>query len=383
MNRRKIFDQIMRHQQPDGLLVDLGGCPLSTMEGGSDQKLMQCLGITPQPDERVYRFGDVRQLDERLLVQLDIDTRSVGDLMRPQDSHFRQVSPTEYIDEWGIRYRNTGLYWDVVESPLQDATLETLKQYPFPDPESIDRNLLAKYAERAKHLYEDTDYVICANHPVYGVFELGCWMCGFEDFLYRMLAEPEFVHCFFERVLDYQLKVTQIYYEALGPYIHYTSSGDDFATQTATFFSPQLFREFIKPYFRERIRATKALTKAKFLHHSCGSVYTLVDDLIDCGVEILNPIQPKAANMEPWRLKESYGERIVFHGGIDTQELLPFAAPDEVRQVVLETIKTMNCGGGYMFAAAHNIQPDVNMDNLLVMFETANQYKHALAHDAE
>lgn len=379
MNRREIFDRVMRHQQPGGLLVDLGGCPQSSMEGNSAQKLMRCLGITPEPDDRVYHFGDCPQLDERMLKALEVDTRAVGDLMRPRESLARRISDTEYIDEWGIRYRYTGLYWDVVESPLKDATLEELRSYPFPNPDSIDEKLLETYVARAKQLYEETDYIICANHPVYGVFELGCWMCGFEDFLYRMLAEPEFVHCFFERYLEYQLRVTKIYYRALGPYIHYTSSGDDFATQAAPFFSPQLFRELVKPYFKERIRVTKELTQARFLHHSCGSVYSLVDDLIDCGVDILNPIQPKAANMEPWRLKESYGDRIVFHGGIDTQELLPFAPPEKVRETVLGTIETMNQGGGYIFAAAHNIQPDVNVENLMVMFDEANRYKRGAA----
>lgn len=375
MNRRKRFEQVMNHQQPDGLLVDLGGCPLSSMEGNSDKKLMEALGITPEKDDRVYRFGDVRQLDERMLKALDIDTRSVGDLLHPPESHFRQISDTEYIDEWGIHFRFTGLYWEIVESPLQDATLEELQQYRFPDPDSIDPRLIQSYVDRARYLYEETDYVVCANHPVYGVFELGCWMCGFEDFLYRMLAEPEFVHCFFTRVLDYQLRVIDMYYKALGPYIHYTSSGDDFATQTTTFISPKLFRELVKPYFKERIRVTKQLTQAKFLHHSCGSVYSLIDDLVDCGVEILNPIQPKAANMEPWRLKKSFGDRIVFHGGIDTQELLPFASREQVEQVVSETIETMNKDGGYIFAAAHNIQPDVNVENLMTMFETARKYK--------
>ena len=209
-------------------------------------------------------------------------------------------------------------------------------------------------------MYETTDYVICAEHPVYGIFELGCWMCGFEDFLYRMALDEEWIHRFFERVLEYQKKVIQRYYTAVGPYIHYTSSGDDFATQNAPFVSPDMFRELIKPYFKERIAYTKRFTKAKYLHHSCGSVYRLIDDLVDCGVEILNPIQPKAADMQPRGLKAAYGEKIVFHGGIDTQELLPFASESQIEEAVHETIEILNRDGGYIFAAAHNIQPDVN-----------------------
>ena len=215
--------------------------------------------------------------------------------------------------------------------------------------------------------------MICAEHPVYGIFELGCWMCGFDEFLYRIAAEPEFVEKFFEKVLDYQKKVLKQYYGRIGKYIHYTSSGDDYATQNAPFVSPGMFRDYIKPYFQERIRYTKELTDAYYLHHSCGSVYMLLDDLIDSGVEILNPIQPKAKDMGPERLKSEFGDRIVFHGGIDTQELLPFLDEQRIREEVAKTIDIMIRDGGYIFAAAHNIQEDVAPEKLTVMLETARK----------
>ena len=283
----------------------------------------------------------------------------------------------EYIDEWGIRRKFTGLYWENVSTPLKGATLAELNAYPFPDPDSIDQREIDACAAQAKDLYENTDYVICAEHPVYGIFELGCWLCGFEDFLYRMALDEEWVHRFFERVLEYQKKVIKRYYTAVGPYVHYTSSGDDFATQNGPFVSPDMFRELIKPYFKERISYTKQFTKAKYLHHSCGSVFRLVDDLIDCGVEILNPIQPKAADMQPEKLKAAYGDRIVFHGGIDTQELLPFASDQEIEETVHRTIEILNKDGGYIFAAAHNIQPDVNPRSLTVMLNAARKYRKA------
>jgi len=375
MSRREDFQRVLSHEQPHRLIVDLGGCPQSNMEGDLDIKLMQRLGIPVQNEPRRYEFGETRLLDERLLQAMDSDTRAVGGIIRPKESLYQRISPQEYIDEWGLRYRYNGLYWDAVNTPLKDATLEELKRYPFPDPDSIDIAVLDAYAQRAKRLYEETDYIVCANHPVYGVFELGCWLCGFEDFLCRLLIEPEFVHLFFKRVLEYQLRIIKPYYQALGAYIHYTTSGDDFATQRAPFMSRELFVELVKPYFKERIRVTKQYTKAAFLHHSCGSVYSLIDDLIDCGVDILNPIQPKAQDMEPRRLKKEFGSRIVFHGGVDTQELLPFATARQVRDSVRETIEIMNQAGGYIFAAAHNLQPDVNIDNLLTMFEVANSYK--------
>lgn len=376
MGRREDFARTMRHEKPENLILDFGGNPLSSMEGDSEDRLLEFLGYEPKKGPNLL-FGKTKRLDERILTYFDIDTRSVGEIFTPKDSLFQRISDTEYIDEWGVRRRFTGLYWESVNTPLKGATLEELNAYRFPDPDSIDEAEIQTHAQRAKELYENTDYVICAEHPVYGIFELGCWMCGFEDFLTRMALDEEWVHRFFERVLEYQKKVIARYYGALGQYIHYTSSGDDFATQNAPFVSPDMFRELVKPYFQERISYTKQFTKARYLHHSCGSVFRLIDDLADAGVEILNPIQPKATDMQPRRLKETYGDKIVFHGGIDTQELLPFASESQIEETVHETIEILNRDGGYIFAAAHNIQPDVNPKSLTVMLEAARKYRRA------
>lgn len=373
MGRREDFDRTMRHEKPENLIIDLGGNPLSSMEGDSERRLLEYLGFEAEKNEEPA-FGKTKRLDERMLTYFDIDTRSVGEILQPQDSHYKRLSDTEYIDEWGITRRFTGLYWENVGTPLKGATLEELNAYRFPDPDSIDDKVIQAHAKKARELYENTDYVICAEHPVYGIFELGCWMCGFEDFLYRMALDEVWVHRFFERVLEYQKKVIERYYTAVGPYVHYTSSGDDFATQNGPFISPEMFREMIKPYFKERIQYTKQYTNAKFLHHSCGSVFSLIDDLTDSGVEILNPIQPKAADMQPEKLKAVYGDTIVFHGGIDTQELLPFASEGQIEETVHQTIETLNKDGGYIFAAAHNIQPDVNPASLTVMLKAARKY---------
>ena len=199
-------------------------------------------------------------------------------------------------------------------------------------------------------------------------------MCGFDDFLLKMGIDPDFVVKFFDKVWEYQKRVIEIYYGALGRYIHYTSSGDDFATQSSLFVSVDMFNELIKPYLKKRIAYTKQFTDAAFLHHSCGSVFPLIGELVDTGVDILNPIQPKASFMAPDNLKAHYGDRIVFHGGLDTQEVLPFGTRESVGEAVRETIGALNRDGGYIFAAAHNIQEDVPAANVAYMFEAARQY---------
>jgi uroporphyrinogen decarboxylase len=266
------------------------------------------------------------------------------------------------------------LYWEQVSYPLKDSTIEDLDKFKWPDPDSIDPKEIEQSAIEAKKLFEETDYVICAEHPIYGVFELGCWMCGFDDFLLRMILDVEWVEKFFDKIYDYQKRIIENYYGALGKYIHYTSSGDDFATQTSLFVSVEMFSEQIKPYLKNRIAYTKQFTDAAFLHHSCGSVFPLIGELIEAGVEILNPIQPKATYMNPANLKDNYGERIVFHGGIDTQDLLPFGNKESIEENVKSTIDILNSNGGYLFAAAHTIQEDVPPQNLIYMFEAARKF---------
>ena len=373
MSRRENFKKTMKHIEPDDIIMDLGGCPLSSMEGKSMYKLLEFLGFDIPENIDVLRFGKVRRLDERLLKYFDIDTRSVGEIFIPKNSLYEELTEKEYIDEWGIRRIYTGLYWEQVDYPLKGATVDDLKKFKWPDPESVDLKEIEQCAIQAKRLFEETDYIICAEHPVYGVFELGCWMCGFDDFLVKMIIDVEFVEKFFDKIYEYQKKVIEIYYSELGKYIHYTSSGDDFATQSSLFVSVEMFSQLIKPYLKERISYTKKFTDAFFLHHSCGSVFPLIGELIDSGVEILNPIQPKAAFMEPANLKNNFGDKIVFHGGIDTQELLPFGNKNSIEENIKNTIDILNKNGGYIFAGAHNIQEDVPPQNLVYMFEAARK----------
>ena len=370
MGRREDFHRTLSHMNPNRLIIDFGGNPLSRLEGKSHERLLKYLGLSIEQDAPCS--GGI---DERILNMFCCDTRAVGRILRPESSLFQSISDSEYIDEWGIKRRWTGLYWDIVESPLRNATMDDLDVYAWPDPLSVDMAEINRFATKSKYLYEQTDYIICAEHPVYGVFELGCWMCGFDEFLYRCAAEPEFVKKFFQIILEYQKKIIDIYYSAIGKFVHYTSSGDDFATQNGPFMSPAMFTTLIAPFFTERITHTKKYTNASFLHHSCGSVYSLIEELIACGVEILNPIQPRARHMEPVKLKAAYGDKIVFHGGIDTQELLPFADKTRIEAEVGAVIKALNQDGGYIFAAAHNIQEDVPPENIVTMLEAANKFR--------
>jgi len=375
MNRIQLFKDTVSYQKPERLLLDFGGCPLSTIGGISKQNLMDFFGYKDQIDEEAQIAGGDR-IDERILKELDIDTRSFGTILTPKNDVARRISDTEFVDEWGIVYRNAGSHWAICHNPLRDATCADLDAYKWPDPDNINPEQIAAITSIAKRLYEQNEYAICAEHPVLGVFELGCWMCGFDDFLLKMALDPDFVHKFFEIILNYQKKVIDIYYGAVGPYAHYTSSGDDFATQASQFMSLDYFREFVMPYFKERISYTKKYTNAKYLHHSCGSVYPLIPTLIECGVDILNPIQPGAHQMDAQSLKDAYGGKIVLHGGIDTQRILPFGSPQEIDEHVCEVVTALGRDGGYIIAAAHNIQEDVKPENIIAFLQAARKYSY-------
>lgn len=378
MSRRDNFKAILNHRQPDDIIMDLGGCPLSTMMGKSYENLLKYLNISEENTDsgEILKWGQVHRLDDRLVEALDIDTRGVGNVVIPANSTFKVLSDKEYIDEWSIKRVFTGLYWDIIESPLDGKEVEDLASFPWPDPDSIDMDRIRREAARAKYLYENTDYIVVADLPTYGVFELGCWMCGFEDYLCKMAADPDFIHEYSRRVCDYQNRVLELYLRELGPYIHVIVSGDDFATQHTQFVSPKMFQEMIKPYFKERLDTTRQYTDAAILHHSCGSVAKMIPELIDCGVQILNPIQPGAADMSPSNIKPKYGDSIVFHGGFDTQEVLPFGTKEEINAAVKDMMDVMNKDGGYIFAAAHNIQEDVPAENIVEMFRAARKYGH-------
>jgi uroporphyrinogen decarboxylase len=235
----------------------------------------------------------------------------------------------------------------------------------------MDRRRIDRLTETARYLCERTPYVVCARHPVFGVLELGLWMCGYDEFFLRMAAEPEFVRRFFDIVWAYQRRVVEIYYGALGPYVHFTTSGDDFGEQRGPLISPAMFREMVLPYLEKRIRLIASYTDAAFFHHSCGSIREIIPDLIRAGVRILNPIQPRARGMEPDGLKRDFGAELVFYGGVDTQELLPSGTPGEVEAETRRLIGVLGRQGGYVLSAAHTLQEDVPAANVLAMYRAA------------
>ena len=362
MTPRERFIKTVLHEKTDRVAFDLCGSPQTLIDYQETRDaLALCLGIK---GEKQGNFP----LDERILDRLNIDTRLVGDMPMPKTVHNREEKGVVY-DSYGIGRRMVNGHYEICHNPLADCSIDDMMAYPMPEADNIDHSLVQKWAAAAKYLWENTDYAIVAGHPVLGVFEIGCWMFGFDDYLYRLAAEPEMVHAFSARVLDYQKKVIEIYYGALGRYINCTTSGDDFGMQTGPFMSAEMFNTLIKPYLKERIAYTKKYTDAFYQHHTCGSVYDIIPELMDCGADILNPIQPGTYMMEPKRLKAAYGDILTFWGGIDTQDLLPNGSKEDVKKAVRQIVSVMGDKGGYILSPAHCIQQDIPAENIVAIYD--------------
>lgn len=368
MTSRERFAAAMRHEASDRVPIDIGATTLTAMRPRCQQALRRLIGI---PDGE-FRFSNTN-VDERILEWAGTDFRGVGGIAALPSPLARRTSDTASVDWWGVGRDVIDGESQIVECPLAGATREDLAAFPWPEPR-VDEKQLAAWQERARMLRSEGRYAVVAEHPIYGILEMGFWMCGYGDFLLRLAADPDFVRDFFDRVLAIQLRVIEQYYAAVGPYIDLTMNGDDFGSQRGPLMSPAMFGDLVAPYFAERIRAIKRIAPGcYFWHHTCGSVASLLDRIIACGVDILNPIQTSAAGMDPESLKARFGDRIVFWGAVDVQTFLRQATPGEVTEGVRDLVRVLGRDGGFVIAPAHEIQDDVPAENVVAWVEAVRR----------
>jgi len=350
------------HQQADRIPLDFGGW-LSGIKPSAHRKLAGYLGIG-QDQWSGYSPG------EDILRRFAIDFRRVTP-EKPAYAAARRNPDGSTTDEWGITRVLENEDDQIVRFPLAEADLAGLERFPWPDPSGRGRYDRVAAAARAIHAQ---GYAVSAQPDINGVFELACWLCGFDRILMAMAADPEFVGALFERITRLQERFAANYYSVVGDHVDMVQLGDDFGTQNGPFFSPEMYRELILPYQRRYHRAIRAHTRAKLFHHSCGSVYRLLEAMIEAGVEILNPVQSNAAEMDLRTLKKEFGKQLVFHGGINVQTVLPRGTARQVRDEVKRVIEILAPGGGYVLAPSHNLQGDTPPENVVAMFEAALEF---------
>ncbi len=249
--------------------------------------------------------------------------------------------------------------------PLLHATLDDIKrmkpQEVLPSPFIDWRRQVAREARRAGYAVSMS---VCA-----GFFERGCWTRGYEQISVDLLVEPELARALFDLWMQENLQNLENVVTPMADDVDILCFGDDLGMQTGTFMSPDTFREMVKPYMVEFYRRVREVAPKCFIfHHSCGSVYPLLDDLIEAGVQILNPIQPNAKDMTPEKLKTKGRGRLCFHGGMDLQELLPRGTPEQIRAEKQRRLSVLGDGGGYICAPAHIVPADVPAENIVSLF---------------
>ena len=368
MTHRERVLAALNHQMPDRTPMDLGATRVTSLSVAAYERLKAHFGI-----ERETRIIDgmmrTAAVDEEILVALDIDTRLVmpGSPDRVRD----QMLPNgRWKDEWGVlrRLSPDGYYYDLDVSPFAGAPkIEDLDQFAWPDPDDPGRYRGIK--EQARKLRENTDFAVVGHAPG-GWIHISQYLRGFEGWYTDLALRPDFAVALMKRVRDITMKMADQFLQEVGPYIDVVATGDDIGTQRGLMISPNMYRELLYPLQKEQFQMFRSLTDAKIFYHTCGDVYPVLNEIINMGVQILNPVQVSADEMgDTAKLKREFGDRLCFWGGIDSFEVLPHGTAEDVRAEVDRRINDLGAGGGYVLCAVHNIQPDVPVENILTMYE--------------
>jgi uroporphyrinogen decarboxylase len=371
MNSRERVLKILDHHEADRVPVIMCGNHAGISKIAYDN-LCRYLGILDASPTLVDRVQQIVEPDEHVLKKLGVDFRFIY-AKAPRDSRQIEYPDDSFRDEWGIKFRRPpGGYWyDMVDHPLQEANLEDLENYKWPDP--MDAGRFEDLEKEAKKLYEETNYAL-ATSLVGSIYEQSWYLRSYPKFTFDLYRNPAFAEKLMDKILEFHMAFFERFLDAVGPYVQIVFVGDDLAEQKGPAIRPAIYRSLIKPRHRKLYQFIKSKADVKLCYHSCGSVVPFIDDLIEMGVDILTPVQVSAANMDTKMLKNDFGDRISFLGGIDTQRVMPFGTVDEVGAEVKRRIEDLAPGGGYIIGAVHNIQPEVPPENILAMFNAARKY---------
>lgn len=379
MTSRERVLAALSHEEPDRVPIVIG--------------VSNATGMKVKPYEDIKRLmggdGDTRYLydwpelgtvapSETVLRRLHSDVRGVLD-RHPQAVYARNAarSPGEpFIDSWGIGQVEVspGEWFPGVHPLAEASTVADLEAYDgWPDPD--DRTRVAGVRDAARRLAEAGEYAILATPWLLFPLERAFGLQGMDRFLFNMAANPAFALALLQKTASLCKALMAPFLEELGEHVDMIKIGDDLGTQTSLLMSPKMYREILKPIHADYIAFIKERTRAKVFFHTDGDVFPLIEDFIEIGVDVLNPVQTSAGKMADLKaLKAQFGDRIVFCGAIDTHRVLSKGSPDEVRAEVRRVIRALAPGGGYMLAAVHTIMNDVPGENVLAMVDAAEEF---------
>jgi uroporphyrinogen decarboxylase len=379
MTPRQRVQKALNHEIPDRVPIDLGGFQTG-IHRKAYAELIAHLGI----EDEIAILDPVQQLAvpcEELLERFGVDIRYL--CAHGPDSFGGSIEQNErdgklwhdLTDEFGVVWSMPDaqqLYMDISHHPLAGAGIRDLADYPFPL--GGDPTRFTEVRQKALELRSETPYAISTG--IGGVVYEICWyMRGLERWFTDMMDNPAFCEALLDRTLAFWIDYYTCFMAEVGDLVDVVMIGDDVGGQSGPLFSPEFYRKIVKPRQKKLVRHIKSLTEAKIWYHTCGSVAEYIPDLLDNGIDILNPVQTSAERMDPAELKARYGAKLVFWGGaIDTQHVLPFATPDEIREHVRRNLEIFKPNAGYVFNNVHNIQVGVPAENIVALFDTALEF---------
>ena len=366
----------LNHEQPDRNPMDLGGRQ-TTLSILAYENLKNYLSLSHLPTKVMAHSWQTCFIDEAVLEMFDIDTRHVRPASKVNDVIGETLATGEsdniFVDEWGVKRKIAGDYANLIDHPLRTANLDDLEDFPWPD--SADNYDFQGLRESTRKLYEQGEYALVGSLGSPGnIFEQAWYLRGLSEFMKDLIKNKDFAHAVMRRILDIRKRNVELYLNEVGEFIDVVQLADDMASQDNLLISPKHYREIVKPYQLELCQHVKSLTNAKIYFHSCGSISPLLDELIEIGVDILNPVQVSAANMDTQDLKKRYGKKLNFWGAIDTFEVLPNGSASDVQAEVHKRICDLGKSGGYVMGPVHNICSDVPPENVVAMYEAGLKY---------
>ncbi|MDA8226333.1 MAG: hypothetical protein M0T74_01270 [Desulfitobacterium hafniense] len=378
MNSRDRLLAALNHKEGDRVPLDIGSSVVTGITMTAYGNLIKYLGMYKKEPEL---FDVVQQLanpSEEFLQKFQVDVRNVSP-NGPSTWALDIKNDGEYnyfFDEWKIKWRmpvKGGFYYDMAEHPLA-GVLEVSEIENFAYPDALDAKRYEGIRERALAVREKGYGVVMSSIGA-GLFEYGGWLRGYADFYADLAGEPDMACKVMDKTLEVKYKYWEKVLDIAGDIIDVVQEADDLGSQNSMLISPSMYKEYVKPRQKELFDLIRSKTDAKIFVHTCGSFREVIPDLIEAGVNIINPVQFNAKGMDTQGLKRDFGKDIVFWGGgIDTQRILPRGTVEEVKECVKRQMEILAPGGGFVFNTVHNIQADVPPQNLVAMLEAFKEY---------
>jgi uroporphyrinogen decarboxylase len=378
MNSRERVRLALNHQEADHVPLDIAGTGVSQMHATAYTNLRRYLNLPERQPQIIFVAEQLARFETDVADRLETDFAFVMP-QAPSDYElvFRDEGTYEaFTDEWGIGWKKPkkgGFYYDMYHHPLaKSETLADFRAYQLPDP--LNERRYQNVRSEVEAARQRGKAVVMAGTGA-GILEIYVWLRGYEQFYIDLALNHEFVAYMLERLVEFKQAYWEQVLPNLGDAVDVVCEHDDLAGQRALLFSPDTYRSVVKPWHKKLFHFIKDHTPAKLFYHTDGAVRPLIGDLIDAGMDILNPVQFTAANMELKSLKQEFGRDLVFWGaGVDTQGVLGSGTPEEVKADVKRNIEALAPGGGFIFATVHDIQANVPPENIMAMWEAWKSY---------